>query len=49
MFHQLKLKALFWANSLAHRLERKTGVMLEQLEHFTRDDMRDEMFNRYPV
>jgi len=49
MLYQLKLKTLFWVNNLANRLERKTSAMLEQLEHFTREDMRDELLNRYPA
>jgi hypothetical protein len=49
MIHQLKFKTLFWVNSLANRLERKTSTMLEKLEHFTRDDIRDELLNRYPA
>jgi hypothetical protein len=49
MLRNLQLTALIWANNLASRIEKATSAMLGQLEHFTREDMRDERLNRYPA
>lgn len=48
MKKQLKLKALNWAHKIVAGLQKRLEHELKELEPFSEQDMRDELYNRYP-